>query len=293
MSILQGSDLSFIYHLISYNLKTLKKPYLLIKQQFSFVLAQWSRERKALLATSVQLLSCQNNKGLFAPFLMKTESQEQPILEPSNLKSSLSSMFYDISGENPSPTAQTAARAAESDSLLPKPEAASSNFVSSSSLPSSLMGASIWQLVAAARIIEQQEWEAASKQQGGITNQKIPAPLFFQSDAMPNKVASSNIGPDASFWSSEPSQHHHHHHHLSSSAPASSHYFGGANVATSPGFHGNSGNGGHHGRISSDRNCNNCRTTKTSKWYKDHLDVGKYICKKCYNHRYKERNRFI
>ena len=44
-------------------------------------------------------------------------------------------------------------------------------------------------------------------------------------------------------------------------------------------------------RISGDRHCNTCRSRKTSKWYKDHVDVGKYICKTCYNQIYKERNK--
>jgi hypothetical protein len=39
------------------------------------------------------------------------------------------------------------------------------------------------------------------------------------------------------------------------------------------------------------RSCNSCASTKTTKWYKDHNDFGKHICKKCYNHRYKERIR--
>jgi uncharacterized paraquat-inducible protein A len=38
-----------------------------------------------------------------------------------------------------------------------------------------------------------------------------------------------------------------------------------------------------------ERVCNSCSTLKTTKWYKDHSDVGRHICKKCYNQRYKER----
>lgn len=45
-------------------------------------------------------------------------------------------------------------------------------------------------------------------------------------------------------------------------------------------------------RISGDRHCNTCRSKKTSKWYKDHVDIGKYICKTCYNQIYKERNKW-
>ncbi|KAI8900459.1 hypothetical protein BC833DRAFT_618492 [Globomyces pollinis-pini] len=37
------------------------------------------------------------------------------------------------------------------------------------------------------------------------------------------------------------------------------------------------------------RLCNLCSTNKTTKWYRDHLDVGNHICKRCYNQRYKER----
>jgi hypothetical protein len=42
-------------------------------------------------------------------------------------------------------------------------------------------------------------------------------------------------------------------------------------------------------RVGSERHCNTCRSRKTSKWYKDHVDIGKYICKTCYNQIYKER----
>ena len=56
-----------------------------------------------------------------------------------------------------------------------------------------------------------------------------------------------------------------------------------------------SGNGGtpsapsSRPRVGSERHCNTCRSRKTSKWYKDHVDIGKYICKTCYNQIYKER----
>ena len=57
--------------------------------------------------------------------------------------------------------------------------------------------------------------------------------------------------------------------------------------------HGNSRILNHHGnsRITADRFCNKCGGQKTSKWYKDRLDIGKHICKKCYNYRYKERTK--
>lgn len=42
-------------------------------------------------------------------------------------------------------------------------------------------------------------------------------------------------------------------------------------------------------KLTYQRVCNGCDTQKTSKWYKDHHDLGKHICKKCYNYRYKER----
>ena len=44
-------------------------------------------------------------------------------------------------------------------------------------------------------------------------------------------------------------------------------------------------------RIGGERHCNTCRSKKTSKWYKDHVHIGKYICKTCYNQIYKERLR--
>ena len=113
---------------------------------------------------------------------------------------------------------------------------------------------------------------------------------FFHTDAMPCRVASSNIGPDSSFWPS----------HHSYSIPTPSTSYNSSNGLFDKSYSSQAsicplgGNGGNptSNRISSDRHCNNCNTVKTSKWYKDHLDVGKYICKKCYNHRYKERNRF-
>ena len=114
---------------------------------------------------------------------------------------------------------------------------------------------------------------------------------FFHTDAMPCRVASSNIGPDSSFWPLHNST-------LTTNNSISYNSNSGSldkslSSQSSLGLlSNNEGNGGSNHRISSDRHCNNCNTVKTSKWYKDHLDVGKYICKKCYNHRYKERNRF-